>query len=201
MNNYTTSKNENTQPKMAPELRKYIKLLNGKEVLDLGVGKGYNSVLLSNFGFNVTGVDISNESLKYIEENFDCANLTLINKDVREFEIEKNKYDLILSSNVLHFMPKEDFLKIIKKIKENLKEDGLIYISVFSKEDPSSKLNKDFKENTCISYFSKEEILDIFSDFTTILISDEYSLDLGHGKPHYHGMIKYVGKKQKINEL
>ncbi len=195
MNNYTKSKNENTQPKMAPELRKYIKLLNGKEVLDLGVGKGYNSVLLSNFGFNVTGVDISNESLKYIEENFDCANLTLINKDVREFEIEKNKYDLILSSNVLHFMPKEDFLKIIKKIKENLKEDGLIYISVFSKEDPSSKLNKDFKENTCISYFSKEEILDIFSDFTTILISDEYSLDLGHGKPHYHGMIKYIGKK------
>lgn len=195
MNNYTKSKNENTQPKMAPELRKYIKLLNGKEVLDLGVGKGYNSVLLSNFGFNVTGVDISNESLKYIEENFDCSNLTLINKDVRIFEIEKNKYDLILSSNVLHFMPKEDFLKIIKKIKENLKEDGLIYISVFSKEDPSSKLNKNFKENTCISYFSKEEILDIFSDFTTILISDEYSLDLVHGNPHYHGMIKYVGKK------
>ena len=195
MNNYTKSKTENTQPKMAPELRKYIKLLNGKEVLDLGVGKGYNSVLLSNFGFNVTGVDISNESLKYIEENFDCSNLTLINKDVRKFEIEKNKYDLILSSNVLHFMPKEDFLKIIKKIKENLKEDGLIYLSVFSKEDPSSKLNKDFKENTCISYFSKEEILDIFSDFTTILISDEYSLDLVHGNPHYHGMIKYVGKK------
>ena len=195
MNNYSKSKNENTQPKLAPELRKYIKLLNGKEVLDLGIGKGYNSVLLSNFGFNVTGVDISNESLKYIEENFDCSNLTLINKDVREFEIEKNKYDLILSSNVLHFISKEDFLKIIKKIKENLKEDGLIYISVFSKEDPSSKLNKDFKENTCISYFSKEEILDIFSDFTTILISDEYSLDLVHGNPHYHGMIKYVGKK------
>lgn len=118
MNNYTTSKTENTQPKMAPELRRYIKLLNGKEVLDLGVGKGYNSVLLSNFGFNVTGVDISNESLKYIEENFDCSNLTLINKDVREFEIEKYKYDLILSSNVLHFIPKEDFLKIIKKIKK-----------------------------------------------------------------------------------
>ena len=201
MNNYTTSKTENTQPKMAPELRKYIKLLNGKEVLDLGVGKGYNSVLLSNFGFNVTGVDISNESLKYIEENFDCSNLTLINKDVREFEIEKNKYDLILSSNVLHFIPKEDFLKIIKKIKENLKDDGLIYISVFSKEDPNLKLNKDFKKNTCINYFSKDEILDTFSDFTTILISDEYSLDFGHGKPHYHGIIKYVGKKQKINEL
>ena len=171
MNNYTKSKNENTQPKMAPELRKYIKLLNGKEVLDLGVGKGYNSVLLSNFGFNVTGVDISNESLKYIEENFDCANLTLINKDVRKFEIEKNKYDLILSSNVLHFIPKEDFLKIIKKIKENLKDDGLIYISVFSKEDPNLKLNKDFKKNTCINYFSKDEILDTFSDFTTILFS------------------------------
>ena len=39
MNNYTESKNENAQPKMAPELRKYMKLLNGKEVLDLGCRK------------------------------------------------------------------------------------------------------------------------------------------------------------------
>ena len=43
----------------------------------------------------------------------------------------------------------------------------------------------------------EEEILKLFSDFTTISISDEYSLDLFHGEPHYHGIIKYIGQKVK----
>ena len=43
--------------------------------------------------------------------------------------------------------------------------------------------------------FLKNEILEIFSDFTTISIIDEYSLDIEHGTPHYHGLIKYIGKK------
>ena len=70
-----------------------------------------------------------------------------------------------------------------------------------------SKQNRDYKyclqplivkkvsDNTYSSYFSKKEILELFSDFNTILISDEYSMDLGHGNPHYHGIIKYIGQK------
>lgn len=49
--------------------------------------------------------------------------------------------------------------------------------------------------DTYMSYFIKEEILDFFDGFETIFVSDEYSLDLVHGEPHYHGVIKYVGKK------
>ena len=50
-------------------------------------------------------------------------------------------------------------------------------------------------DNTYSSYFSKKEILDLFSDCDTIFISDEYSIDLEHGTPHYHGVIKYIGRK------
>lgn len=49
--------------------------------------------------------------------------------------------------------------------------------------------------DTYMSYFTKDEILELFDGFETILISDEYSLDLGHGESHHHGIIKYVGKK------
>lgn len=108
-------------------------------------------------------------------------------------------------------MHKNDIYDIIKNIKNNLKSDGLVYISVFSLEDPSFNFkcnNPDFdtlennvfhkiSDNTYSSYFSKNEILELFSDFDTIFISDEYSLDLGHGTPHYHGIIKYIGKKIK----
>lgn len=197
----------NIQAKIAPELRRYMKLIEGKEALDLGIGQGQNSIFLSNFGFQVTGVDYSKQALEISKEN--CPNLNLVQDDIRNFNIGKDKYDLILSSNVLHFLHKDDSYKIIENIKSNLKTNGLAYISVFSIDDPSldfRKNNPDFYElennvfhkksdDTYMSYFSKDEILNLFSDFTTIFISDESSLDLGHGKPHYHGMIKYVGKK------
>ena len=47
-----------------------------------------------------------------------------------------------------------------------------------------------------MSYFTKKEILDLFADFKTIMISNEFSLDLSHDNPHYHGTIKYIGRKE-----
>lgn len=114
-----------------------------------------------------------------------------------------------MSRCVLHFLHKSDVNTIIENIKNNIKQNGLVYISVFSTEDPSLQVklcNPDFdilennifhkiSDNTYSSYFSKKEILDLFSDCDTIFISDEYSIDLEHGTPHYHGIIKYIGRK------
>ena len=197
-------------PKMDPELRKYLKLIGGKEVLDLGIGQGQNSIPLSNLGFNVTGVDYSNNCLNICKSN--CSELNLIQSDIRTFDIEKNKYDLILSRCVLHFLHKDDSYKIMKDMKNNLKENGLIYLHIFSIDDPkfkksSSSENFEILENnifhntvndTYISFFTKDEISSIFSDLKTVCISEEYSLDLGYGEPHYHGVIKYIGKKEKV---
>lgn len=206
-------KYEKTFPKLSPkmdfELKKYLKLINGKEVLDLGIGQGQNSIPLANLGFNVTGVDYSNSCLNICKSN--CPELNLVKTDVRTFEVEKNKYDLILSRCVLHFLHKDDSYKIMKDMKNNLKENGLIYLYIFSTDDLMFKKNYssenfDILENnilhnkindTYISFYTKDEILNIFSDLKTIYISEEYSLDLGRGEPHYHGIIKYIGKKEK----
>ncbi len=191
------------------ELRRYLKLIPGKEVLDLGIGQGRNSIPLADLGFKVTGVDYSTKCLDICKNT--CPKLNLIRSDVRTFEIEKNKYDLILSSYVLHFLHKDDSYKIMQSMKENLNPDGLIYIQVFSTEDPKfnkNTLSHDFElldnnifhnlvNDTYISFFAKEEILEIFRDFKTIYISEEYSLELARQEPHYAGVIKYIGKKNK----
>ena len=140
-----------------------------------------------------------------------CPKLNLIRSDVRTFEIEKDKYDLILSSYVLHFLHKDDSYKIMQSMKENVNSNGLIYLQVFSTEDPKfnkNTLSQDFElldnnifhnlvNDTYISFFTKEEILEIFRDLKTIYISEEYSLELTRQEPHYAGVIKYIGKKKK----
>lgn len=193
--------------KLDLDLKRYLNLLPGNEVLDLGIGQGRNSISLVELGYNVTGVDYSTKCLEICKNN--CPKLNLIQSDIRAFPIEKNKYDLISSRYVLHFFHKDDTYKIIKNIKENLKSNGLVYISVFSLEDPklirhTNSPNFEILENnifhhtvndTYVSFFAKNEILDLFSDFKTISIAEEYCLDLGGDTPHYSGIIKYIGQK------
>ena len=196
-----------SSPTLDNELTQYLELLKGRNILDLGIGEGQNSIALSKLGYNVTGVDCSSKALDICRSN--CNNIELIEEDIRNFYIQTNKYDLIISRFVLHFLHKNDVFSIIKNIKNNIKTNGLVYISVFSTNDPGLKFkhnSPDFdtlennvfhkiSDNTYSSYFSKDEILNLFSGFNTILISDEYSIDLSHGTPHYHGIIKYIGDK------
>ena len=195
-------------PKFDPELKRYLNLLKGNEVLDLGIGQGRNSIPLVNQGFNVTGVDYSQKCLEICKNN--CPKLNLVQSDIRKFKIEKNKFDLIMSRCVLHFFHKDDCYEIIKNIKENLKADGIVYIHVFSTEEKKKKKCTDSQEfeklennifhntenDTYVSFFTKEEIQNLFNDFETISISEEYFLDLGGLEPHYSGVIKYIGRKK-----
>lgn len=194
-------------PKFDLELKTYINLLSGKEVLDLGIGQGRNSIPLANLGFNVTGVDYSTKCLEMCKNT--CDKLNLVQSDIRTFPIEKNKYDLILSRCVLHFFHKNDSYQIINNIKTNIKNNGLVYIHVFSIEDPRYKkhanspnvevLDNNILHNiindTYVSFFTKEEILDLFSDFKTIYISQEYLLEQKEDSSQYAGVIKYIGQK------
>ena len=195
--------------KFDSELKRYLHLIPGKEVLDLGIGQGRNSIPLAELGFNVTGVDYSTKCLQICKNT--CNKLNLIHSDIRTFNIEKNKYDLIQSRFVLHFFHKYDCYEIIKNIKNNIKISGIVYIYVFSLNDPkfqkytnSSEFDK-LENNifhhkisdTYVSFFTKDEILNLFKDFKIISISDEYCLDLGGEVAHYSGFIKYIGKKVK----
>lgn len=193
--------------KFDSELKRYLNLVPGKEVLDLGIGQGRNSIPLSKLDFKVTGVDYSTKCLEICKHS--CPKLNLIQSDIRNFNIEKDKYDLIISRCVLHFLHKADGYQIIKNIKDNIKYKGLVYIHIFSLEDPKyirHSTSSDFEildnnilhnkiNDTYVSFFTKEEVLTLFNDFKTILISEEYCLDQGGETPHYAGVIKYIGQK------
>lgn len=193
--------------KLDLELRRYLNLVPGKEVLDLGIGQGRNSIPLAELGFNVTGVDYSTKCLEICKNT--CNKLNLVKSDIRTFDIEKDKYDMILSGYVLHFLHKNDSYQIIENIKNNIKNNGIVYISVFSLEDPrfnKPSTSSDFEildnnilhnkvNDTYVSFFSKDEVLNLFSDFKTIFVSEEYCLEQNVETPRYAGVVKYIGQK------
>ena len=195
-------------PKLDFYLKRYISLLGGKKVLDLGIGEGKNSVFLANNGYSVTGVDISQKALEICKRY--CSSIDFVHCDIRNYQIEKNHFDLIMSNSVLHFLHKDDVCAIVQNIKAGLVQNGLVYISVFSVDDPGFSVKENSEDfckldngifyreldDTYYSYFSKAEVLKLFSDFSTIFVSDEFGLDLSHGRPHFHGVIRYIGRKR-----
>ncbi len=197
-----------------PDFRliQYLDLVSKGNVLDLGIGEGRNSIPFAVKSFNIDGVDTSDTALSQCKEVFDKQglNVNLVNCNLKDYNIKQDNYNLIIIANVLNFFNKLNINMIIHGIREGLKEDGILYLSVFSTLEPKySELNisqKQVEENTFyleernsyVHYFTQNEITEYFSDFELICLYEGIEYDISHGNPHYHGGIEFMARKKRI---
>lgn len=101
----------------------FLKLSKKAEILDLACGKGRHSKYLNELGYDVTGVDLSPASIKFAKE---------LENDKLHFSIHDmcvpypKKFDAVfnLFTSFGYFENKEDNLRTIKSIREELKPNG-----------------------------------------------------------------------------
>lgn len=172
--------------KVNKKVEELAKLLpeNG-EVLDLGCGMGANSIFLAERGFEVTCVDKDKDNIDYIKKNHSTINA--VNKDILEFDFPDKEYDLVLAINLLHFFEFEDVKLLINKILKSLKKEGLVYLQVFSKNNPYKEFSHLFDKKELQDFFSKNKVIEI----------EQFSKKENHlpiGK-HEHDIIKILVKK------
>ena len=108
-------------------LTHYLNLPEQAKILDLACGKGRHSVYLNSLGYDVTGVDLSENSIK---EASKFENETL-NFKVHDMRIDCNEqYDAIfnLFTSFGYFEHDEDNIKTLKAIHNSLNEFGLACI-------------------------------------------------------------------------
>ena len=125
------------------ELLRFYRILdyipkNVKNVLDLGCGTGYMSVLMKKHKMNVTSIDISTERLKYFKENVGNLDIKLLHKNF--FELEDTGYDFLVCQEVIEHM--EDYNILVAKIHSLLREGGYAIITTPYNEDLSKKTKK-----------------------------------------------------------
>lgn len=108
-------------------LTNYLNLPEDAKILDLACGKGRHAIYLNQLGYEVTGVDLSPNS---IEEASKSSNEKLHFKvhDMREHTEEK--YDAVfnLFTSFGYFENEADNLKTLTAIKESLTEYGFAVI-------------------------------------------------------------------------
>lgn len=113
-------------------------------VLELGSGEGRNSLFLAEQGFDVTAQDISEvglEKLKALAEEKGFKIKTEV-KDITESHSTRN-YDVHVCTYVLHHLPREVALSIIRQMKNHTLEGGLNAISTFTQRGDFFKDNPD----------------------------------------------------------
>lgn len=108
-------------------LTHYLNLPDNAKILDLACGKGRHSVYLNQLGYDVTGADLSENSIKTASEH---ANATL-HFEVHDMRIPfDQKFDAIfnLFTSFGYFENDEDNLTTLNAIKESLTDYGFAVI-------------------------------------------------------------------------
>lgn len=117
-------------------LRTYLEFLNkyctttGARILDIGCGAGYFSLELARNGFNVVGIDISEDCINLAKqthsENKFQENFGSLEYLVGSYEsiCDTGEYDVVLSSGFLHHIPHLE--EALKNIFMSMSKNGIL---------------------------------------------------------------------------
>jgi SAM-dependent methyltransferase len=121
-------------------------------ILDLMSGTGRILVPLAKAGFNVTGVDYSEEMskvcLKRIKENEETRTRSrIIVSDVRTFSIPNIQFSfaLIAMASFGHLLTQENKIATLRRVREHIRDDGVLIIDEIN-ADPLSLISTETAE-------------------------------------------------------
>ncbi|MFY0803702.1 class I SAM-dependent DNA methyltransferase [Peribacillus frigoritolerans] len=168
--------------------------IGGKKVLDLACGTGEMTVELAQHGFEVTGVDLSDEMLLVANEKAVKLGLSipLFQQNMAELE-GLGQFDCvtIFCDSLNYLRDEEDIVKTFSRVHEHLKDGGLFMFDIHS----LYKMEEIFCDHTFavngeeVSYiwdcFPGEEPYSVEHDLSFFVRDDESGLYDRFDELHY----------------
>lgn len=111
-----------------------LKIPANSRVLDIACGKGRHSKTLARLGFDVTGIDLSCNSINEARKSA-CGNLHFHVWDMRNV-FQAQSFDVVVNlfSSFGYFDRETDDLAAVKAMYENLKPGGILIIDYLNSE-------------------------------------------------------------------
>ena len=111
-----------------------LNIATGAKVLDVACGKGRHSKTLAKLGFDVTGIDLSPNSITEARK-FNCENMRFDVWDMRK-TYKANEFDFVfnLFSSFGYFDDEQEDYACINGFYENLKPNGTLVLDYINTE-------------------------------------------------------------------
>ncbi len=145
------------------------------KILVPGSGYGRNSKLFSTAGYDVTGIEISEEACT-LAKIFDPAT-KVYNGSILDDKIVQDSFEAIYCFNVLQLFLKADRIKIINRKAQLLAKNGFMFFTGISDKDLSFGEGQEIEKNTfavkpdkILHYFTFEDMKEHFKGFKIIKI-------------------------------
>ncbi|RSK27318.1 class I SAM-dependent methyltransferase [Bacillus sp. HMF5848] len=98
-------------------------------VLDVGCGDGYGAYKLNERGYNITGIDISEEMIKECEKHKGETEITFLKRDLCSLDNSfQESFDAILAINVFEWTPSP--LSSLHTCRQILRDKGKLCIGI-----------------------------------------------------------------------
>ncbi|MFG6150476.1 class I SAM-dependent methyltransferase [Halobacillus sp. B23F22_1] len=109
-----------------PLIKKHAKI--GNSIADLGCGDGYGSYKLAQAGFEVTGLDLSEDMIELAKSRLAHDTLRFVQGDIVQLPFESESFDTIMAVNCLEWI--EVPYQGITEMKRVLKPGGKLCVGV-----------------------------------------------------------------------
>ncbi len=159
--------------------------------IDIGCGEGFYAIYLAKKGFEVTGIDISENAIKLAKRNAEKegVKINFMQLDIEDLDKINEKFDFVLEWAILHHIPHKKRKKYVQDINKLLNPEGKYFSISFNINDRKSGKGEKSKEVTgeqkrpegvtrpvgATLYFSSlEELKELFEPYFKIIESKVY---------------------------
>lgn len=110
----------------------WLKPEKESKILDIACGRGRHAVYLNKKGYDVTGIDLSEQSIRYAQQ-FEKKNLHFFVHDMRRLSFI-NYFDIAVNlfTSFGYFETEKDHVNALKSFRKGIKADGTFVIDYFN---------------------------------------------------------------------
>ncbi|UCC81404.1 MAG: class I SAM-dependent methyltransferase [Candidatus Zixiibacteriota bacterium] len=142
---------------------------------DLGCGAGNYAIWLAQQGFDVTGMDISENAIKLAEQHAKEKEVPcrfVVSDLLGNLSEYHESFDFAYDWELLHHISPEDRPAYIQSVHKILRPKGTYFSVCFSEKDPDFGGEGKFRKTplgTILYFSSEEELKELFEPFFSIL--------------------------------
>ncbi len=183
-------------PRLIETIRRHM-LLEGSQVLEVGVGTGGNSATLAKMGARVTAIDFANSALARTRASSVSigVDVNLVHGDTLNLPFRSGQFDLVFHQGLLeHFV---DPVAVVREQKRVLRRGGFVLVDVPQRFNLYTLHKRRLMRSGRWPYGGWEREFS-FRELTNLLSSIGLQIVAVYGRGYYPRPLEMVRNLQKV---